>query len=127
MPRPNPRSSAAHIGDSRHGTIYVVRTLHGSLAVTPVFAGLRSVASYHLCTPDIFHELDVDAENPMKLLRLITTAALLFSVGYLLDCKHAGGCRKKHGEEQLDDALDNTFPASDPTATQDFSIPANRM
>ena len=77
--------------------------------------------------PDIFHGLDVDAENAMKLLRLITTAAVLFSVGYLLDCRHAGGCRKKHGEEQLDDALDNTFPASDPTATQDFSIPANRM
>lgn len=30
-------------------------------------------------------------------------------------------------EETLDNALDETFPASDPTATQDFAIPVNRQ
>lgn len=33
---------------------------------------------------------------------------------------------RKHSDGMLDEALDETFPASDPTATQDFAIPANR-
>lgn len=35
---------------------------------------------------------------------------------------------RRHGrsETALDGALDHTFPASDPTATQDYAIPANR-
>jgi hypothetical protein len=32
----------------------------------------------------------------------------------------------KRADGKLDEALDETFPASDPTATQDFAIPANR-
>lgn len=32
-----------------------------------------------------------------------------------------------HQEGALDQALDDTFPASDPTATQDFAIPVNRL
>jgi hypothetical protein len=30
-------------------------------------------------------------------------------------------------ERKLDNALEETFPASDPTATQDFAIPVNRL
>jgi hypothetical protein len=33
---------------------------------------------------------------------------------------------RRHSDGMLDDALDETFPASDPTATQDFAIPVNR-
>lgn len=35
--------------------------------------------------------------------------------------------KRKHTEQSLDKALDNTFPASDPTASRDFSIPVNRQ
>lgn len=35
--------------------------------------------------------------------------------------------RQNHTEHQLDTALDDTFPASDATATQDFAIPVNRL
>lgn len=34
--------------------------------------------------------------------------------------------RQSHSEELLDEALDDSFPASDPPASQDFAIPANR-
>jgi hypothetical protein len=34
--------------------------------------------------------------------------------------------RRQHSESQLDEALDGSFPASDPPATQDFAIPVNR-
>jgi hypothetical protein len=35
--------------------------------------------------------------------------------------------RQNRSERKLDNALDETFPASDPTATQDFAIPVNRL
>lgn len=41
-------------------------------------------------------------------------------------CRNTGRNRKR-ADERLDNALDDTFPASDPTATQDFAIPANRV
>jgi hypothetical protein len=34
---------------------------------------------------------------------------------------------RQHSEQQLDEALAATFPLSDPKATQDFAIPANRI
>lgn len=34
---------------------------------------------------------------------------------------------KEHSEKLLDESLVETFPASDPPATQDFDIPANRQ
>lgn len=37
------------------------------------------------------------------------------------------GRKHSHRETVLDDALDETFPASDPTATQDYAIPVNRL
>lgn len=33
---------------------------------------------------------------------------------------------RKHAETQLDESLEETFPASDPPATQDYDIPVNR-
>jgi hypothetical protein len=45
----------------------------------------------------------------------------------LLLCKRAVRRERHHSEGMLDEALDSTFPASDPTATQDFAIPANRL
>ena len=45
----------------------------------------------------------------------------------LLLCKRAVRRECRHREGMLDEALDHTFPASDPTATQDFAIPANRL
>jgi hypothetical protein len=44
-----------------------------------------------------------------------------------LACRANSKCRRQHSEETLDDALQDTFPASDPTASQDFSIPVNRL
>jgi hypothetical protein len=62
----------------------------------------------------------------MNSTRWIAAGSAVLAIGYLLD--HMCGLRSvKHKEEQLDDALDGTFPASDPTATQDFAIPVNRL
>jgi hypothetical protein len=50
-------------------------------------------------------------------------ASGLMALGCLVD----GRCRRRHSEEMLDEGLDETFPASDPTASQDFAIPVNRQ
>jgi hypothetical protein len=34
---------------------------------------------------------------------------------------------RKHSENLLEKGLEDTFPASDATATQDFAIPVNRQ
>ncbi|MDQ2641887.1 MAG: hypothetical protein M3Y79_15060 [Pseudomonadota bacterium] len=44
-----------------------------------------------------------------------------------LACRGNAKCRRQHTDEVLDDALQETFPASDPTASQDFAIPVNRQ
>ena len=44
-----------------------------------------------------------------------------------LACMANTRCQRQHREELLDDALGDTFPASDPTASQDFAIPVNRQ
>lgn len=44
-----------------------------------------------------------------------------------LACRANSQCRRQHTDEVLDDALQETFPASDPTASQDFAIPVNRQ
>lgn len=46
---------------------------------------------------------------------------------YAFMCHRTDLRRRRHSDELLDDALDDTFPASDPIASQDFSIPANRL
>lgn len=43
-----------------------------------------------------------------------------------LACMANSRCQRQHSDELLDGALDETFPASDPTASQDFAIPVNR-
>jgi hypothetical protein len=35
--------------------------------------------------------------------------------------------QSNHAEHVLDTALDDTFPASDATATQDYAVPVNRL
>lgn len=62
----------------------------------------------------------------MKVLRLITIGGLLVGLGAILDSIYSRNHHKRT-QVQLDDALDGTFPASDPTATQDFAIPVNRL
>jgi len=37
-----------------------------------------------------------------------------------------GRSRRRHTDIMRDDSLRESFPASDPPATQDFAIPANR-
>jgi hypothetical protein len=50
----------------------------------------------------------------------IGLAVLLLRQGRKLLNRH-------HSEGVLDTALDDTFPASDPTATQDYAVPVNRL
>jgi hypothetical protein len=58
--------------------------------------------------------------------RWIAAGGALLAIGYALDHLHWLQ-RVRHKEARLDDALEGTFPASDPTATQDFAIPTNRL
>jgi hypothetical protein len=44
-----------------------------------------------------------------------------------LTCMSNARCGRRHREKMLDEALVESFPASDPPATQDFGIPANRQ
>ena len=55
----------------------------------------------------------------------IAFSAVVLLAGVMLDvmCSRKG---HKHKESMLDEALDGTFPASDATATQDFSAPEDR-
>ncbi len=62
----------------------------------------------------------------MKSSRWIAAGGAVLAIGYLLDLA-CGIRRVKQKDAQLDDALDGTYPASDPTATQDFAIPVNRL
>lgn len=62
--------------------------------------------------------------------RLIQRALLVGAAAaglVALACLANSRCRRTHQEEQLDEALAESYPASDPPATQDFSIPANRQ
>jgi hypothetical protein len=57
---------------------------------------------------------------------LLALTGGLLAAGYALDCVSSRRCAK-HTESMLDEALDETFPASDPTSTQDFSAPEDRV
>lgn len=61
----------------------------------------------------------------MKLTHLALGGALLL-LGATLD-KFYERRRHQRVSSLLDDSLDGTFPASDPTATQDFSSPEQRV
>ena len=43
-----------------------------------------------------------------------------------LACTANRRCTRQHKEDVLDKSLDESFPASDPPASQDFDIPVNR-
>ena len=62
----------------------------------------------------------------MKMVRWMVMGGALLAVGALLDSKYTRRSHQQAADEHLDDALDGTFPASDPTSTQDFAIPVNR-
>ncbi len=48
-------------------------------------------------------------------------------LGVLFTSLYKSACRKSHSERTLNHALEETFPSSDPTATQDYAIPVNRL
>jgi len=62
----------------------------------------------------------------MKALRLMAFAVAALATYKIIEAA-ARSARRGKKDSSLDAALDDTFPASDPTATQDFSIPANRQ
>lgn len=43
-----------------------------------------------------------------------------------LACHANGRCKRQHADDLRDESLDESFPASDPPASQNFDIPANR-
>lgn len=63
----------------------------------------------------------------MRVIRILAMGALL--TWAVTSARRALKKRITHREEdsKLDTALESTFPASDPTATQDFAIPVNRQ
>ena len=61
----------------------------------------------------------------MNLTRQLLLGGVLVGGTYLMFRDRARKVRKQHEEKMLDKALKETFPGSDPTATQDFSIPVN--
>lgn len=61
----------------------------------------------------------------MQLTRIFLAGGLMILVVAMLS-RFSARCAYRHGESLLDEALDETFPASDPTATQDFSAPDDR-
>ena len=62
----------------------------------------------------------------LLLKRVVLFGTLVWAVN-LLVCNARTRGHKRHREGMLEDALDATYPASDPVATQDFAIPANRL
>jgi len=63
----------------------------------------------------------------MKLLRMLALGALVTSAISLFLRTRQDSSAHQRADRKLDGALDSTFPASDPVATQDFSIPVNRQ
>lgn len=60
------------------------------------------------------------------LLRQVLLVALTAGGLVALACSANSRCKRQHKEEILDKSLDESFPASDPPASQDFAIPVNR-
>ncbi len=63
----------------------------------------------------------------MRIIRILAIGALV--TWAVTSARRTLRKRITHRDEdsRLDTALDSTFPASDPTATQDFAIPVNRQ
>jgi len=60
-------------------------------------------------------------------LRYLLLFGMVVSGVAALVCRTNNKCRRNHSEKMLDKALDESFPASDPTGSQDFAIPVNRL
>lgn len=60
----------------------------------------------------------------MKISSFLLIAGALLVAGVALDRAFKRECQDS--DELLDKGLDETFPASDPTSTQDFSSPEDR-
>jgi hypothetical protein len=73
----------------------------------------------------LIFNLGETAMNPL-FGRLLMVAAVGLGL-VAMACRANSQCRRQHADEVLDDALQDTFPASDPTASQDFAIPVNRL
>jgi hypothetical protein len=58
--------------------------------------------------------------------RYIAAGGGVLALGAALDCLSSRRC-SLHQESLLDEALDETFPASDPVSTQDFTSPDERL
>jgi hypothetical protein len=58
--------------------------------------------------------------------RVLLVGGIAAGLAALACMCNSRGCRR-HREKMLDEALVESFPASDPPATQDFAIPANRQ
>jgi uncharacterized membrane protein len=63
----------------------------------------------------------------MKLLRILAVGALVTWVISRFSRRIQKSQTHEQVNAKLDAALEDTFPASDPTATQDFAIPQNRL
>lgn len=48
-------------------------------------------------------------------------------LGVLFTSLYKSARTKSHAERTLNNALEDSFPSSDPTATQDYAIPVNRL
>lgn len=65
----------------------------------------------------------------MSIRKLVVLGAGAWLVGALM-CQHRSRQQARvrgHAEDLRNQALRDTFPASDPPATQDFAIPVNRL
>ncbi|MET0282361.1 MAG: hypothetical protein ABW278_14735 [Steroidobacteraceae bacterium] len=58
--------------------------------------------------------------------QIVVGGVIIWAVAALLSCNKAGRQRRS-SSDKLDKSLEDTYPASDPTATQDFAIPVNRL
>jgi hypothetical protein len=61
------------------------------------------------------------------LIQQILVTGVVVSAIALMVCSTQTRRQRKHSDGLLDKSLKDTYPASDPTATQDFAIPVNRQ
>lgn len=61
------------------------------------------------------------------LIQQILVTGVVVSAIALMVCNTQTRRQRKRSDGLLDKSLQDTYPASDPTATQDFAIPVNRQ